>query len=120
MTTPRKNIFVNIFPEAGKSYILISWLRSDSSYFVNYKEQFEEIMNNKDIFYNVMNNMIVCQSDNFAFNPKMIDSWDKDTLDFFKNEFVSFLFGTSKIKNIGMEIEKNLVKFKCQFDLFKQ
>lgn len=77
MTTPRKNIFVNIFPEAGKSYILISWLRSDSSYFVNYKEQFEEIMN-------------------------------------------LFLFGTSKIKNIGMEIEKNLVKFKCQFDLFKQ
>lgn len=38
MTTPRKNIFVNIFLEAGKSYILISWLRSDSAYFVNYKK----------------------------------------------------------------------------------
>lgn len=120
MATSRKNIFVNIFPEAGKSYILISWLGSDSSYFVNYRKQFEEIRNNKNIFYNVMNNMIVCQSDNFAFNPQMIDSWDEDTLKFFKNQFVSFLFGTPKIKNIGMEIEKNLVNFKCQFDLFKQ
>lgn len=63
--------------------------------------------------------MVACQSDNFAFSPALIDSWDKDTLDFFKDEFRSFFFGTSKIKNIGMEVEKNLVEFQCGFNLFE-
>lgn len=119
MNTPRKNIFVNIFPEAGKTYILISWLKQDSPHFQEYKKQFAILQQHKELFFNAMNNMVACQSDNFAFSPALIDSWDKDTLDFFKDEFRSFFFGTSKIKNIGMEVEKNLVEFRCGFNLFE-
>lgn len=119
MAKPRKNIFVNIFPENGKSYIIVSWLKKDSKDFKLYKDQLLKLQGDKEKFYNTMNNMIACQSDNFAFSPQLIDSWDKETLESFKYEFVSFLFGTQSIKNIGIEIEKRLVDFKCKFDLFK-
>ena len=116
----RKNIFVNIFPEAGKSYILISWLKRDSQHFVEYKKQFNALKENKEIFFNAMNNMVACQSDNYAFSPILINSWDHDTFDFFKQESTAFLLGTNKIKNIGMEIEKNILEFNCGFNLFEK
>lgn len=117
-----KNIFVSMFPENGKSYVLISWLDIDAISFLEVKEQFKSLRDNsnKRFLINTLNNMVACQSDNFAFNPKYFESWDKETKDNFLNEFKSFLIGSKNIENIGLEIEKRLVIFPCKFNLFKK
>lgn len=113
-----KNIYVNVFPESGKTHILISWLREDSDAFAELKSQFIILQKNHKLFINTINNMIICQTDNFAISPEMVESWDDKTRKSFLSEFVSFIFGTKECENIGMEIEKNLVAFPCKFDLF--
>lgn len=115
-----KNIFVNIFPESGKTHIIISWLRKDSDAFSLYKEQFNILKEQKKMFMNTMNNMICCQSDNFALSPELVDNWDEKTKRKFLSEFISFIFGSTGINNIGEEIEKNLIEFPCGFNLFEQ
>ena len=114
-----KNIFVNIFPENGNTYILISWLKIDSNAYEQFKEQFIELQKDRSQFINALNNMVACQSDNFAISPELVDSWDKSTKQFFVTEFLSFMFSSSRAgRYIGEEIEKDLIDFSCKFDLF--
>lgn len=114
-----KNIFVSIFPESGKSYVLISWLTSDHEYFKEFAKQINEIQEDEKTVINVLNNMVVCHSDNFALSPAMVERWDEDTKKFFLNEFTATFIGMGDCENVGQVIEKNLLKFPCKFDLFE-
>ncbi len=115
-----KNMFVNIFPEKGNTYIIIGWLKIDSNAFEHFKEQFSELQKDKAKLINALNNMVACLSDNFAISPELIDSWDKGTKLFFVTEFLSFMFSSSSSgRCIGQEIEKNLIDFTCKFNLFE-
>ncbi len=115
---PMKNIFVNMFPENGKAYILISWLKSDSQDFQQLKEQFVKLQKNKELLINTLNNLVACESDNFAISPEIVEGWDMDTKEFFLSEFVSFILQSST-GSVGEIVEKNLISFPCKFNLFK-
>ena len=114
-----KNIYVSIFPENGKTYILISWLKEDNDYkFDKFQEQFEEVKRNEEVLLNVLNNMVACQSDNFVFSKKLLDSWGEEKIEVFRHQCMSSFLALNG-KNIGLAIEKNIKRFKCQFDLFE-
>ena len=114
-----KNIYVSIFPEKGKTYILISWLKEDNDYkFDKFQEQFEEVKRNEEVLLNVLNNMVACQSDNFVFSKKLLDSWGEEKIEVFRHQCMSSFLALNG-KNIGLAIEKNIKRFKCQFDLFE-
>ena len=114
-----KNIYVSIFPEKGKTYILISWLKEDGDYkFDKFREQFQEVKQNEDVLLNVLNNMVACQSDNFVFSKRLLDSWGEEKIEVFRHQCMSSFLALNG-KNIGLAIEKNIKKFKCLFDLFE-
>lgn len=114
-----KNIYVSIFPEKGKTYILISWLKEDDDYkFDKFREQFQEVKQNEDVLLNVLNNMVACQSDNFVFSKRLLDSWGEEKIEVFRHQCMSSFLALNG-KNIGLAIEKNIKKFKCLFDLFE-
>ena len=110
-----KNLFINIFPEDGRSIILISWLKDDSNAFKNFKEQVLYLfMEKRDIFINMMNNLVVYYSDNFAINPTMIQQWGILK----RSEFLKAcgLFMTNR----SDEISNNLICNKYSFNLFEK
>ena len=114
-----KNIYVSIFPENTRTYILISWLKEDDCFqFDRYKEQFEQIMRQKPILLNVLNNMVACQSDNYVFSKKLLDSWGEEKTEVFRHQCTSSFLALNG-ENIGLTIERNIKKFKCQFNLFE-
>lgn len=114
-----KNIYVSIFPENGKTYILISWLKEDNDYKLDkFREQFQEIEKEETILLNVLNNMVACQSDNFVFSKKLLDKWGEEKIEVFRHQCMSSFLALNG-KNIGLTIEKNIKRFKCQFDLFE-
>lgn len=118
LTGRLKNIYVSIFPENGKSYILISWLKEDDSTELHkYKQQFQEIKDEK-VLIRVFNNMVACQSDNFVFSKRLLDSWGEEKIEVFRHQCMSSFLALNG-KNIGLAIEKNIKKFKCLFDLFE-
>lgn len=120
-TDRMKNIFVNVFPENGRTYVLISWLDLDAEAFSGLKEQLESLKRNPDEKYliNTLNNMVACQSDNFAFSPTFIETWDEEEKKYFMCELEAILLGSEKIKNLGLEIEKKLARIPCRFNLFR-
>lgn len=113
-----RNIYVSIFPENGKTYILISWLKEDSGVmFEELKKQFKEVEKNKETLLRTLNNMVACHSDNIVFSKKLLDRWGEDIKNEFLSQCVSSFLAING-ENIGLKIEKNLTRFKCQFDLF--
>lgn len=114
-----KNIYVSIFPENGKTYILISWLKEDSGLmFEELKKQFKEVENNKEILLRTLNNMVACHSDNVVFSKKLLDKWGEDIIKEFLSQYVSSFLAING-ENIGLKIEENITKFKCKFNLFE-
>lgn len=114
-----RNIFVNIFPENGKSYILISWLISDDGpWFEKFSNQFDIYKNNRELLMRILNNMVTCQSDNIVFSKNLLDTWDEKSKEFFLNEYISTFIGLNG-ENIGLKIEKNILNFDNKFNLFK-
>ena len=46
-----KNIFLTIFPEDNKSYIILSWLKEDGETYKHFKEQVKELKNEEVITF---------------------------------------------------------------------
>lgn len=120
LTERMKNIYVSIFPENGKTHILISWLKEDScTEFDNFRKQFDDLKNDKKILIRTLNNMVACQTDNIVFSKKLLDKWGEEKREFFLVQLGS-IFWNLNGKNVGLLIEKNLMQFKCKFDLFEE
>lgn len=73
-----------------------------------------------DKLINVLNNMLVSQTDNFVISPKLVDNWDEQKRKNFLALYVSTFLGTESIQNLGQEVEKNLANYQCKFNLFEK
>lgn len=115
-----RNIFVNIFPENGNTYALISWLNvDDGEWFQKYEKQFDTIKENEKMLIRVLNNMVACQSDNVVFGKRLLDVWGETTKRKFLDQYVSS-FVELNGENVGLSIEKNICDFRCGFNLFER
>jgi len=119
LTDDMKYIFVSMFPENKKTYILISWLSKDSKYFEEFRKQLDILQTKRNSLINFFNNLLASQTDNFIISPKLLDRWDENKRKNFLAIFSATFLGTNNIKNLGQEIEKNLISFPCKFDLFE-
>ena len=61
--------------------------------------------------------MVACQSDNFVFSKKLLDTWGEETKNIFLMQCMS-TFIAKNGRNIGQIIEKNMKEYECHFDLF--
>lgn len=121
LTDDMRYIFVTMFPENNKSHILISWLNRDSKYIEKFIKEIDILRkNNMDKLINVLNNMLVSQTDNFVISPKLVDNWDEQKRKNFLALYVSTFLGTESIQNLGQEVEKNLANYQCKFNLFEK
>lgn len=120
LTDDMRYIFISMFPEKEKSYIIISWFTRDNNYLKKFIKQLDSYKNNTKILINILNNLIVSQTNNFVISPRLYNSWTEEKQKNFLSIYNATFLGTKDIKNIGQEIEKNLVLFPCKFDLFEK
>lgn len=81
-----KNIFLTIFPEDNKSYIILSWLKEDGETYKNFKEQVKELKNEEVITF--FNNLIVNNTENIAISPRLWNKWSVDIQNEVKSQFM--------------------------------
>lgn len=82
----KSKLFITIFPDLSCSYILVSCFKSDYKYFRKFIEQLRENDVNLICFY--FNSIIPIYSDNIVLNPKLWNSWSKETkiaFDYYNN-----------------------------------
>ena len=105
-----KLFFLNIFPNDGKTVILISYLKEDTYY----KEMLNKVMEFEDKkkkrFFNIL---IASSIENIAVNPEFWESFSKEEKESFYSIFNDF-------DNIRPILEgKNLFDTEIKYDFFK-
>lgn len=92
-----KHMFISIFPENGKSYCIISWLKDNDALFLNYRNQLNTLNIEQRKVY--INNLLPRKSENIAVNPEAWDAWDENK----KEEFGSILWGMAEFtESLGL------------------
>lgn len=71
-----RKLFITIFPDNMKSYILVSYLKSDYKYFKSFVDQIKSEDKNLIMFY--FNSTIPIYSDNIVLNPNLWNSWAEE------------------------------------------
>ena len=67
-----KHVFLSIFPENDKTYIILSWTKQNNNIFREYKKQLEALTEQER--KNYINNIIPLEIENVVVNP---DSWER-------------------------------------------
>lgn|GEM_PF-460552 len=70
--TTMKHVFFTVFPEEGKSYCILSWVKSEADIFDSYKNQLLDLTEQQKISY--LNNLIPMESENIVIKPSAWDS----------------------------------------------
>jgi len=79
-----KQIYLNVFPEDGKTHVLLSCLKHDSSTFHPVFEQFKSLDSQERLNY--LNNLIPMYSENVVLAPRLWQSWNVEAQqDFIKS-----------------------------------
>ncbi|ALC84844.1 hypothetical protein AM499_02705 [Bacillus sp. FJAT-22090] len=66
---------VNVFPQNNRTIVLFSWLKEDSNTYSEFLEQLLSLNSEEKI--QLLNNLIPAYSENVAYNPDYIDSWNE-------------------------------------------
>lgn len=93
-TIPAKHVYLSIFPENGKTFCIIAWLKEDDIFFSGYRNQLADLNNQQR--KNFINNELPIISENIVINP---ESWNKLENDK-KEEFYQLLQGMDTMLGI--------------------
>ena len=69
-------LFVTIFPEETKSYVLISCLKSDYKIYKDFFQQLQTINHNKLKYY--LNLILPLYSENIVISPRLWEKWSEE------------------------------------------
>lgn len=110
-----KNLFLSVFPDEDRSYILLSWLKEDDEFYLQFAYDLKEIyLKDKEQFYTIMNNLLTQEVDNYAISPLLIEKWTEE-------QKIEFIEAQTKFMFLeGRKISKNLKKRYFKFDLFQK
>lgn len=91
-----KKLYFNAFPQDEKTYIILSWLKGDSTFFSELKQQLVNL--NQKQLINFLNNVIPCHTEHFVLNPDLWHSHSSEE----KKSFISTFTETilSEVINI--------------------
>jgi len=70
-----KLLMVNVFPKNNRTIALLSWLKEDSETYSEFRKQLLSLNTEEKI--QLLNNFIPAYSENVAYNPDYIDSWNE-------------------------------------------
>lgn len=101
---------LNVFPQNGKTIVLLSWLKEDTAIYNAFSQQIQAL--NTEEIKQMLNNMIPSYCENAVYNPIFIDSWSDKA----KQEYLR-IFKNSTISGI-VEINKRNLLLKTNFNLF--
>jgi len=76
-----KKIYLNIFPDNGKTYLIWSWLNKWDSFYVPFSKQFENLTTEDK--KNYLNNMLPRWSDSIVLSPRLWNMWGTEVQDSF-------------------------------------
>jgi len=105
-----KVVFLNIFPQGGKTYAIISWLKKDGDAFSNFKEQISSIHKENEKL-SLLNNLIFSYTENFALNPELLNKFSTE-----EKRIFEITFGWSA----EMSVPKNALSISPPFNLFRK
>jgi len=105
-----KVVFLNIFPQNGNTFIVLSWLKENINDFSDFKKQILSLKKeNKKI--NLLNNIIFNYTENLTLGPKLWNKFDAEEKQLF-NEILGH--------PIELIIDKNALSKKSLFNLFRK
>ena len=110
LNTPAKHMYFSVFPEKGKTYCIISWLKSNDKLFASIRNKLTSI--DCKLRKNYINNLLPIITENIAINP---EAWDRmSTIQ--KNGFMSRFRGEDTfLQMIGEPLDR---LSKTEYDLF--
>lgn len=83
--TPMKKIFLSVFPQNNKSYIILSWLKQDNDTYINLKKQLKELKIEE--VFTFFNNLIVNNTENIVISPRLWNNWTSVQQKSFESKF---------------------------------
>lgn len=88
---PIHNMFLTIFPDNGKTYLLFSWFKESDSVYKKWIYQFKSLTTDKQLSF--LNVFIPMESENFYINPDLWDEFGEDGRMEFQQyfEFIPFM-----------------------------
>lgn len=104
-----KPIFLSIFPQKAKTYIIFGWFEKHNGVFRELEEQIRGFEEKQKI--NILNNVIVAYIENFAVSPLV---WNRLSLRE-KKEFESLFIDTA-----GLPPDKDFLLSEPKFNLFRE
>ena len=86
---PLSHVFLTVFPQEGKTYAIISWLKKDELLFKSYGFSLDKLNNNER--RNFISNELLRSGENIAINPESWDSLSKEKKELFLQQLDPFL-----------------------------
>ncbi|AGA68904.1 SEC-C motif-containing protein [Desulfitobacterium dichloroeliminans LMG P-21439] len=117
-------VFLTIFPEENKSYIIMSYLEKDKNTYGNLAEQLK--YKDIDLIKYFITLVLPLYSENIVLSPRLWEKWDEETqmaFTFYSNRSgsqfavynLAVKFGMQNIKNKKMNLPNGK---RCKIDLF--
>ncbi len=103
-----RKIFFNVFPQDGKTHIILSWLQEDKQFFSDLKTQVLEL--DQQQLINFLNNVIPCHTEHFVLNPDLWHSHTTEEKTCFLDVFTSTIAMESVNINFLADTSYNLCK----------
>lgn len=82
---PLNFLFINIFPEEDKTYLLFSWFRYSNSVYRKWFYQFLNLTEQQRT--NFLNRFIPLQAENFYISPRLWNIWNENEKQIFRDNF---------------------------------
>lgn len=112
-------LFLNIFPEKGHTYIVISCFKTEYQKYKNIFDTLQDTyINNRNKFYNLMTNMLMTYTDNIVIGNRLINYWGKEKT----NKFISdwqFTAIQTMIPKLNKFLGSSNLTTSSSYDLFK-
>ncbi|MGT2907915.1 YecA family protein [Streptococcus dentiloxodontae] len=103
---PLSHVFLTVFPQGGKTYAIISWLKKDELLFKSYGSFLDKLNNNDR--QNFISNELLRSGENIAINPESWDSLSKKQKEIFLQQLDPFLEvligGSDPREDIGVNL----------------
>lgn len=113
-------LFLNIFPEKGTTWIIISCFKTEYQKYENVFDTLQDtFINNHEKFYNSMTNMLMSYTDNIVIGNRLINYWGKEKI----NQFISdweFTALQTMVPELNKFLGSSNLTTSSPYDLFKK
>ena len=101
-------IFLNVFPQNGKTFILVAWLHIHSDFFYKFKKQLDQLSQTEIIAF--LNNVLPTYTEHFALSPSLWKAQSEKAKKAFKEKFFNTMTSLPRKQNYLLQPLYDLCK----------